>query len=150
VASSKADQVFLPVVENASKAQKLRTTLGFFERSKFFFNLPGTLLDSITAVRAHFPIHLYYLIATWNQGRYDAAMRDYSKGKFMLERPGQLLPIGKEKETKPAPELEAQQKRILDKVWASVERTMGEMKAMLTVQLRDGSKSVEDHEKTLE
>ena len=48
--AQKADQVFLPVLENASKAQKLRSTLGVFERSKFFFNLPGSLMESIEAV----------------------------------------------------------------------------------------------------
>jgi exocyst complex component 2 len=51
VAAVKANQVFLPVLENASKASKLRTTLGVFERSKFFFNLPGFILESIEAVR---------------------------------------------------------------------------------------------------
>ena len=49
-AAIKADQVFLPVLENSSKAQKLRTTLGVFERSRFFFNLPGFLVESIEAV----------------------------------------------------------------------------------------------------
>lgn len=49
-AAVKANQVFLPVLENASKAQKLRTTLGVFERSKFFFNLPGFIIESIEAV----------------------------------------------------------------------------------------------------
>lgn len=52
-ATVKADQVFLPVLENASKAQKLRTTLGVFERSKFFFNLPGFLVESIEAVNVY-------------------------------------------------------------------------------------------------
>jgi exocyst complex component 2 len=46
----KANQVFLPVLENASKANKLRTTLGVFERSKFFFNLPGFIIESVEAV----------------------------------------------------------------------------------------------------
>ncbi len=32
------------------KAQKLRTTLGVFERSKFFFNLPSALVECIEAV----------------------------------------------------------------------------------------------------
>lgn len=50
VAAHRADQVFLPVLENAVKAQKLRSTLGVFERSKFLFNLPGSLLDSVNAV----------------------------------------------------------------------------------------------------
>lgn len=47
----KADQVFLPVLENASKANKVRSTLGVFERSKFFFNLPGSLMEAIQEVR---------------------------------------------------------------------------------------------------
>ena len=49
-AAQKADQVFLPVLENAMKAQKLRTTLGVFDRSKFFFNLPSSLVECIEAV----------------------------------------------------------------------------------------------------
>lgn len=49
-AAQKANQVFLPVLENASRAQKLRTTLGVFERSKFFFNLPSFIIESIEAV----------------------------------------------------------------------------------------------------
>lgn len=50
VTGHRADQVFLPVLENAVKAQKLRSTLGVFERSKFLFNLPGQLMESINAV----------------------------------------------------------------------------------------------------
>ncbi|KAF7972154.1 hypothetical protein HWV62_18804 [Athelia sp. TMB] len=132
-AAIKADQVFLPVLENASKAQKLRTTLGVFERSKFFFNLPGFLVESIEA------------------GRYDAAMRDYKKGKFLLDsRPGQLLPIGTTKDGKASASAEQQQKRILEKVWANVEKAMGEMRNMLLSQLKDPTRSVEEQEKTIE
>ncbi|KAJ6571717.1 exocyst complex component Sec5-domain-containing protein [Mycena capillaripes] len=132
-AAVKADQVFLPVLENASKAHKLRTTLGIFERSKFFFNLPGFIIESIEA------------------GRYEVAMRDYKKGKFLLEsRPGQLLPIGNVKDGEMSLAAEQQQKRILDKVWGSVEKAMGEMRNVLVSQLQDPRRSVEDHEKTLE
>lgn len=46
----KANQVFLPVLENSSKAQRLRTTLSVFERSKFLFSLPGSLAEYIEAV----------------------------------------------------------------------------------------------------
>jgi exocyst complex component 2 len=35
------------------KANRLRSTLTVFEGSKFFFNLPGTLLEAIEAVRYH-------------------------------------------------------------------------------------------------
>ncbi|KAG6865443.1 hypothetical protein C0991_002519 [Blastosporella zonata] len=48
-AAMKANQVFLPVLENAAKAQRLRTTLGVFERSKFFFNLPSFIIESVEA-----------------------------------------------------------------------------------------------------
>jgi len=54
-AAQKANQVFLPVLENASRAQKLRTTLGVFERSKFFFNLPSFIIESVEAVGRSFP-----------------------------------------------------------------------------------------------
>ncbi|KAF6747156.1 exocyst complex component Sec5-domain-containing protein [Ephemerocybe angulata] len=132
-AAQKANQVFLPVLENASKAQKLRTTLGVFERSKFFFNLPSFIIESIEA------------------GRYEVAMRDYKKGKYLLEnRPGQLLPIGTLKDAPATQAAEQQQKRVLDKVWSSVERAMGEMRNVLVSQLQDSSRSVEEQEKTLE
>ncbi|KAE9391105.1 hypothetical protein BT96DRAFT_959624 [Gymnopus androsaceus JB14] len=140
-AAMKANQVFLPVLENASKADKLRTTLGVFERSKFFFNLPSFIIESIEA------------------GRYEVAMRDYKKGKLLLDtRPGQLLPIttSKDKDDKngassgPTSAEQQQQKRILDKVWSNVEKAMSEMRNVLLGQLRDPGRSVEEQEKTLE
>ncbi|KAI0305323.1 exocyst complex component Sec5-domain-containing protein [Multifurca ochricompacta] len=131
--AAKADQVFLPVLENASKAHKLRTTLGVFERSKFFFNLPASLIDSVEA------------------GRYEAALRDYKKGKFMMEsRAGQLLPISAPKDTQSAIIAEQQQKRILEKVWGTVEKAMGEMRSLLLGQLQEPGRPIEDQEKTIE
>ncbi|KAI5120615.1 hypothetical protein M0805_008091 [Coniferiporia weirii] len=136
--AQKADQVFLPVLENAAKAQKLRSTLGVFERSKFFFNLPGSLMESIEA------------------GKYEATLRDYKKGKFMLEsRSEQLLPASARSRDQGASgastsNVDAQQKRILDKVWSAVERVMGEMKSVLLAQLSDPARTVEEQEKTIE
>ncbi|KAF9459756.1 exocyst complex component Sec5-domain-containing protein [Collybia nuda] len=132
-AAVKANQVFLPVLENASKAQKLRTTLGVFERSKFFFNLPSFIIESVEA------------------GRYDVAMRDYKKGKMLLEsRPGQLLPSGNLKDGSGSTIGDQQQKRILEKVWGSVEKAMGEMKNTLVSQLQDPTRSLEEQERTIE
>ncbi|KAI0711370.1 exocyst complex component Sec5-domain-containing protein [Earliella scabrosa] len=131
--AQKADQVFLPVLENAMKAQKLRTTLGVFDRSKFFFNLPSTLVECIEA------------------GRYEAAMRDYKKGKVLLEtRPNQLLPVGATKDGQSIESAQQQQKRILDKVWATVERVMSQMRNELLAKLQEPSRSVEEQEKTIE
>ncbi|CDO75740.1 hypothetical protein BN946_scf184921.g16 [Trametes cinnabarina] len=132
-AAQKADQVFLPVLENAMKAQKLRTTLGVFDRSKFFFNLPTSLIECIEA------------------GRYEAAMRDYKKGKLLLEtRPNQLLPVGTTKDGQPSGSAQQQQKRILDKVWATVEKVMSQMRNELLAKLQEPSRSVEEQEKTIE
>lgn len=79
------------------------------------------------------------------------ALRDYKKGKFLLEsRPGQLLPIGTAKDGQASVAAEQQQKRILDKVWGSVEKAMGEMRNVLVSQLQDPRRSVEEQEKTLE
>lgn len=63
VAGHRADQVFLPVLENAVKAQKLRSTMGVFEKSKFLFNLPGQLMDSINAVS--YTPRVLYRIRSW-------------------------------------------------------------------------------------
>ncbi|KZT10260.1 uncharacterized protein LAESUDRAFT_721596 [Laetiporus sulphureus 93-53] len=132
-AAQKADQVFLPILENALKAQKLRTTLGVFDRSKFFFSLPGSLVESIEA------------------GRYEAVMRDYKKGKFLLEsRPGQLLPTGSAKDGQSLANAETQQKRILNKVWGTVEKIMGEMRSQLLSKLQEPIRSIEEQEKTIE
>ena len=67
----------------------------------------------------------------------------------MLEsRPEQLLPVGNASgKDSTIPE---QQKRILDKVWSTVEKVMGEMRNLLLVQLQDSSRAVDEHEKTIE
>ncbi|WWC65439.1 uncharacterized protein I303_108057 [Kwoniella dejecticola CBS 10117] len=123
VAGHRADQVFLPVLENAVKASKLRSTLGVVEKSKFLFNLPNQLMESI------------------NAGKYDQALRDYKKGTF-LQSSRQLIPgVNASKE---------QQKRIFDKVWKSVEDIMSEMRDRLDAGLKDPTKGVEDQERTIE
>ncbi|KAI5996502.1 exocyst complex component Sec5-domain-containing protein [Pisolithus orientalis] len=131
-AAVKANQVFLPVLENSAKAQKLRTTLSVFERSKFFFNLPGNLVECIEA------------------GKYEAALRNYNKGKFMLNsRPGQITPV-ESGEGKSVSSAELQQKRILERVWSNVEKVMSEMKLQLSSKLRESGRSAEEQEKIIE
>ncbi|WWC72387.1 uncharacterized protein I206_106349 [Kwoniella pini CBS 10737] len=123
VTGHRADQVFLPVLENAVKASKLRSTLGVVEKSKFLFNLPNQLMESI------------------NAGKYDQALRDYKKGTF-LQSSKQLIPgVNASKE---------QQKRIFDKVWKSVEDIMIDMRNRLDAGLKDPTKGVEEQERTIE
>ena len=69
---------------------------------------------------------------------------------MMESRPGQLLPIGSIKDKDAALSAQQQQKRILDKVWSTVERVMGEMRKQLHAKLQEPSRSVDEQEKTLE
>jgi hypothetical protein len=69
----------------------------------------------------------------------------------MIEsRAGQLLPISAPKDSQSAIVAERQQKRILDKVWDTVEKAMGEMRTLLVNQLREPGRAIEDQEKTIE
>ena len=77
--AQKADQVFLPVLENSLKAQKLRTTLNVFERSKFFFNLPSSLAECIRAV---------CLLIVASLSRYDKTCRDGMTPRYEITRKG--------------------------------------------------------------
>lgn len=86
------------------------------------------------------------------QGRYDVALRDYNKGKFLLEsRPGQLImgPAGTSS-VEASGQLQPQQKRIVDKVWGAVEKVMGQMKNVLVSQLQQPTRTVEEQIKTIE
>jgi exocyst complex component 2 len=69
---------------------------------------------------------------------------------MMESRAGQLLPINAPKDSQSAIIAERQQKRILDKVWGTVEKAMGEMRTLLVNQLQEPGRPVEDQEKTIE
>jgi exocyst complex component 2 len=69
---------------------------------------------------------------------------------MMESRAGQLLPINAPKDSQSAIIAEQQQKRILDKVWDTVEKAMGEMRTLLVGQLQQPGRSTEDQEKTIE
>lgn len=68
----------------------------------------------------------------------------------METRPGQLLPFGNAKDGQTSVSADQQQKRVLEKVWGSVEKAMGEMKNALLLQLQDPSRTLEEHERTME
>lgn len=74
-------------------------------------------------------------------------MRDYKKGLFLkTSKTGQLIP-GVQATTA---EQKAQQKRVFDKVWTSVEKIMDDMRGKLDEGLKDPNRSVEDQEKVIE
>lgn len=49
-ATATADAVFQPILDARTKAERLKSTLGVFERSKFFFNLPTILGEAVEDV----------------------------------------------------------------------------------------------------
>ncbi|GAA5845225.1 hypothetical protein JCM3766R1_003363 [Sporobolomyces carnicolor] len=132
-ASSRAETVFQPILDARTKAERLKSTLGVFERSKFFFNLPNILGEAVEA------------------GKYDVALSAYKKGRYILSsRPAQLLGL-------PVPTTQSQQqqqKRIYEKVWGQVEKIVGDLRATLGKRLRDSSTNkrsgLEEVEKTIE
>lgn len=77
-------------------------------------------------------------------------MRDYKKGKFLLDSRAGLSPSLGATDPSTLQSAEQQQKRIFDKVWDTVEKVIGEMRKMLLNQLKDPSRTVEEHEKTIE
>ncbi|GAA6018196.1 hypothetical protein JCM11491_005628 [Sporobolomyces phaffii] len=132
-ASSRAETVFQPILDARTKADRLKSTLGVFERSKFFFNLPNILGEAVES------------------GKYDVALSAYKKGRYILSsRPAQLLGL-------PVPttsQQQLQQKRIYEKVWGQVEKIVGDLRATLGKRLRDSSTNkrsgLEEVEKTIE
>ncbi|BGO96556.1 Exocyst complex component SEC5 [Rhodotorula toruloides] len=128
-ASSRAETVFQPIVEARTKAERLKSTLGVFERSKFFFNLPTILGEAV------------------EEGRYEVALQAYKKGRYILaSRPAQLLGLP----VPTTPQQQQQQKRIYDKVWGQVEKIIGDLRATLGKRLRDTKRGLDEVEKTIE
>lgn len=74
-------------------------------------------------------------------------MRDYKKGLFLkTSKTGQYIP-GVQATTA---EQKAQQRRVFDKVWTSVEDIMDGMRTRLDEGLKDHSKSIEEQERIIE
>ncbi|SCV68475.1 BQ2448_596 [Microbotryum intermedium] len=128
VASTRADNVFQPILDARTKAERLKSTLGVFERSKFFFNLPTILGEAV------------------EDGRYEVALQAYKQGRYILaSRPAQLLGLP----VATTPQQQQQQKRIYDKVWGQVEKIIGDLRATLGKRLRDTRRGLDEVEKTI-
>jgi exocyst complex component 2 len=69
---------------------------------------------------------------------------------MMESRAGQLLPISAPKDSRSAVIAEQQQRRILDKVWGTVEKAMSEMRTLLLNQLQEPGRPIEEQAKTIE
>ena len=58
-----------------------------------------------------------------------------------------MLPVGSKKDGLSTGQ---QQKRILDKVWTTVEKVMSELRFQLQAKLKESGRSIDEQEKTLE
>ncbi|KAJ3338098.1 hypothetical protein HDU93_009969 [Gonapodya sp. JEL0774] len=66
-ATTRAKEVWLPLLERREQAERIRIALGMLERWKVFFNLPSSLQDSM------------------RRGKVDVAVRDYKRGKLLMQ-----------------------------------------------------------------
>lgn len=134
-ANTRAEQVYGPVVERRIRVDKVRSTLYILQRYRFLFNLPSSLLESI------------------KQMKYEAAIRDYKKGKYLYQAlKGDLDPADRstglsdmEKETG----ITDLHHKVFDKVWAEVSKIVIELQNVLLRMLADPWRSMDDQEKTI-
>ncbi|KAJ2382360.1 Exocyst complex component S5, partial [Coemansia sp. RSA 2603] len=66
-ATQKADDIYNPIIDRRARAEKIRSTLSVVERYKFYFNLPSSLIDYT------------------RKGKFDIAVREYKKGRQLLQ-----------------------------------------------------------------
>ncbi|KAI9483131.1 MAG: exocyst complex component Sec5-domain-containing protein [Benjaminiella poitrasii] len=134
-ANNRAEQIYGPVVERRQRVEKVKSTLYILQRYRFLFNLPSNLLESI------------------KQNKYEAAIRDYKKGKYLY----QILK-GESDTTDKAPGLIDMEKetgltelhhKVFDKVWKEVNKIVNELQNILLKMLADPWRSMDDQEKTI-
>jgi hypothetical protein len=126
-----ANNLYGPVLERRLKATKIRLTLSILEQWKFFFNLSSSLSDMV------------------RRGRYDAAVRDYKKGKSLM-----LSSFGSEDQNDNNEKaalnlLPKSYQNVFEKLWAEVERVVSDFREELFRSLSVMSNPVETQEKII-
>ncbi|KAL0086050.1 exocyst complex component Sec5-domain-containing protein [Phycomyces blakesleeanus] len=134
-ANTRAEQIYGPIVERRQRVDKVRSTLTILQRYKFFFNLPSSLLESI------------------KQSKYDTAIRDYKRGKYLYQSLNGNENIGDEvvsamsnTETFGMTDLH---RKVFEKVWAEVNKIVVELQSVLLKMLADPWRSMDEQEKTI-
>ncbi|KAJ1968796.1 Exocyst complex component S5 [Dimargaris xerosporica] len=158
-ASQYASNIYGPIIQSRTRAEKVRNTLSAIERYKFFFNLPHNLSEFI---------HCH---------KYEAAVREYKKGKELFQSlttaqtTSALVrdPSGPQAAVLNDYALTARSnssesnetaasdqnsvspalRRIFEKVWMEVEETMTVLRSALFKHLNQPWQSVESQEKVI-
>ncbi|OMJ20065.1 ER lumen protein-retaining receptor [Smittium culicis] len=118
-----AEKIYNPIISRRNKADKIRSTLSVVGRYKFFFNLPHSLIELT------------------RMGKFDAAVREYKKGKGLLR---QLKFNSGEVGTdlRQATALDF----IVDKVWDEVQNSLIELRSSLYLHLSQSYRPLDTQE----
>ena len=145
-AHSRSISVYGPVMDRRSKSAKLRMTLCVLEQWKFFFNLPYSLQQDLTKVRltqyctgmARFL--LLTPVALLVQNKFDAVVRDYKKGKYlMMTSFSTTIPMT----DRSLPSENPHHLQVFTRVWAEVELLISQFRSRL-FKLLDSPESAAD------
>ncbi|KAJ3214340.1 hypothetical protein HDU67_001781 [Dinochytrium kinnereticum] len=133
-----ASTLYSPLLERRAKADRLRVALGVLEQWKFFFNLPSVLQEGI------------------KKGNYDAVVRDYNKGKYLMESSFSDASASEGNKDNIMDATDAAQnllpknhRKVFDKVWAEVEKTIAAFKNDMFQKLDRTDSSLEAQERIM-
>ncbi|CAO3610183.1 unnamed protein product [Cunninghamella echinulata] len=134
-ANLRADQIYGPVVERRKRVENVRNTLSILQQYKFFFNLPSSLLESI------------------KQNKYEPAIRDYKRGKYLYQTLKTSSSSNLDFEYS-ATEVNhsyiaSTHQKVFDKVWDEVTKIIEELQNVLLKMLADPWRSMSEQEKTI-
>ncbi|KAJ1668211.1 Exocyst complex component S5 [Coemansia sp. RSA 1813] len=126
-ATQRADEIYNPIIDRRARVEKIRSTLSVVERYKFYFNLPSSLIEYT------------------RKGRFDIAVREYKKGRQLL----QTVTNGDIESTSEAmaddPQSNALSK-IFQYVWKEVQESVVELRNALFRHLEQPSHAYSEQE----
>ncbi|KAJ1732540.1 Exocyst complex component S5 [Coemansia biformis] len=121
----KADDIYSPIIDRRARAEKIRSTLSVIERYKFYFSLPSSLIDYT------------------RKGRFDIAVREYKKGRQLLEA---VTDDGAADEPGGGDLQGTPLSRIFQHVWKEVQESVVELRNALFRRLGQASRSFGEQE----
>ncbi|CAO3635122.1 unnamed protein product [Cunninghamella blakesleeana] len=134
-ANLRADQIYGPVVERRKRVENVRNTLSILQQYKFFFNLPSNLLESI------------------KQNKYEPAIRDYKRGKYLYQTLKTSSLSNPDFESRDIDfthsHIANTHQKVFDKVWDEVTKIIEELQNVLLKMLADPWRSMSEQEKTI-
>ncbi|KAJ2078072.1 Exocyst complex component S5 [Coemansia sp. RSA 988] len=126
----KADEIYNPIIERRARAEKIRSTLSVIERYKFYFNLPSSLIEYT------------------RKGRFDVAVREYKKGRQLLQAVTDSS-IDATNDAAPDDTQATALGRIFQYVWKEVQESVVELRSALFRRLGQPSRTYSEQENVI-